>query len=174
MSSPTPTADVATPRLVARTAEVTSTTGLPRDLVDLLPPESPAAWLRRGEGIVAWGEAARFETEGPDRFTDAVDWWRSVSDKAVVRDEVAVPGTGLICVGSFGFADDPGDSVLIVPRVVVGTRGERSWVTVIGVDELSPIPELVSHAEVTSSPQRHLRRRCNERCRLGDGRSSRQ
>ena len=117
--------------------------------MDLLPPDSPAAWLRRGEGIVAWGEAARYETEGPDRFTDAVDWWRSVSDAAVVRDEVAVPGTGLICVGSFGFADDPGDSVLIVPRVVVGTRGERSWVTVIGVDELSPVPELVSHAEVT-------------------------
>ena len=117
--------------------------------MDLLPPDSPAAWLRRGEGIVAWGEAARYETEGPDRFTDAVDWWRSVSDAAVVRDEVAVPGTGLICVGSFGFADDPGDSVLIVPRVVVGTRGERSWVTVIGIDELSPVPELVSHAEVT-------------------------
>jgi isochorismate synthase len=148
VSSPTPTADVAAPRLVARTAEMTSSTGLPRDLVDLLPADSPAAWLRRGEGIVAWGEAARYETEGPDRFTDAVDWWRSVSDKAVVRDDVAVPGTGLICVGSFGFADDPGDSVLIVPRVVVGTRGERSWVTVIGVDELSPIPELVSHAEV--------------------------
>ena len=148
MSSPTPTADVAAPRLVARTAEVTSSTGLPRDLVDLLPRDRPAAWLRRGEGIVAWGEAARYETDGPDRFTDAVDWWRSVSDKAVVRDDVAVPGTGLICVGSFGFADDPGDSVLIVPRVVVGTRGDRSWVTVIGVDELSPIPELVSHDEV--------------------------
>ena len=116
--------------------------------MDLLPPDSPAAWLRRGEGIVAWGEAARYETDGPDRFTDAVDWWRSVSDAAVVRDEVAVPGTGLICVGSFGFADDPGDSVLIVPRVVVGTRGDRSWVTVIGIDELSPVPELVSHAEV--------------------------
>ena len=148
MSSPTPTSPVAAPRLVARTAELTSA-GLPQELVDLLPPNSPAAWLRRGEGIVAWGEAARYETEGPDRFTDAVDWWRSVSDAAVVRDEVAVPGTGLICVGSFGFADDPGDSVLIVPRVVVGTRGERSWVTVIGIDELSPVPELVSHAEVT-------------------------
>ena len=153
MSSPTPTSPVAAPRLVARTAELMSA-GLPQDLVDLLPPDSPAAWLRRGEGIVAWGEAARYEAEGPDRFTDAVDWWRSVSEAAVVRDEVAVPGTGLICVGSFGFADDPGDSVLIVPRVVVGTRGEHSWVTVIGVDELSPLPELVSHAEV--NPPRNV------------------
>ena len=116
--------------------------------MDLLPADSPAAWLRRGEGMVAWGEAARYETDGPDRFTDAVDWWRSVSEASVVRDEVTVPGTGLICVGSFGFADDPGDSVLIVPRVVVGTKGDRSWVTVIGNDELAPVPELVAQDEV--------------------------
>ncbi len=147
MSSPSPTS-VPAPRLVARTTEVAPSTGLPRHLVDLLPQDSPAAWLRRGEGMVAWGEAARYETDGPDRFTDAVDWWRSVSEAAVVRDEVALPGTGLICVGSFGFADDPGDSVLIVPRVVVGTKGDRSWVTVIGNDELAPVPELVAQEEV--------------------------
>ena len=29
------------------------------------------------------------------------------------------PGTGLVAFGSFGFADDPGDSVLVVPQVVV-------------------------------------------------------
>ena len=148
MSSPIPTSDLSAPRLVARTAELAGSTGLPTHLVDLLPSDSPAAWLRRGEGLVAWGEAARYETDGPDRFADAVDWWHAVSDAAVVRDEVAVPGTGLICVGSFGFADDPGDSVLIVPRVVVGTRGERSWVTVIGADELTPFPELVAQADV--------------------------
>jgi menaquinone-specific isochorismate synthase len=150
VSSPSPTSDLPAPRLVARTAEVAASTGLPRQLLDLLPADHSAAWLRRGEGMVAWGEAARYETEGPDRFTDAVDWWRSVSDSAVVRDEVTVPGTGLICVGSFGFADDPGDSVLIVPRVVVGTRGDRSWVTVIGNDELAPFPDLVAQAEVAA------------------------
>ena len=53
-----------------------------------------------------------------------------------------MPGTGLISFGSFGFADDPGDSVLVVPRVVVGTRRGRSWVTVIGQDELAAIPDL--------------------------------
>ena len=150
MSSPSPTSDAAAPRLVARTTEVAASTGLPKHLLDLLPADSSAAWLRRGEGMVAWGEAARFETDGPDRFTDAVDWWRSVSEAAVVRDEVAVPGTGLICVGSFGFADDPGDSVLIVPRVVVGIRGDRSWVTVIGNDELAPFPELQTQDEVAA------------------------
>jgi menaquinone-specific isochorismate synthase len=124
---------------VARTVEVTE---LPAQLLDLLPDEQPLAWLRRGEGMVAWGVAARCESSGPDRFAEADDWWRTVADAAVVRDEVGVPGTGLICVGSFAFADDPGDSVLVVPRVVVGTRNGRSWVTVVGNDELSSLPPL--------------------------------
>ncbi|MEP6855889.1 MAG: chorismate-binding protein, partial [Pedococcus sp.] len=145
MSSPIPTSDVPARRLVARTVEVAATEGLPENLLDLLPTDQPMAWLRRGKGIVAWGEAALCTTSGPDRFADAVDWWRAVSGAAVVRDEVDLPGSGLISVGSFGFADDPGDSVLIVPRVVVGTRGDRAWITVIGDDELMPLPDLTVH-----------------------------
>ena len=38
--------------------------------------------------------------------------------------------------------------MLVVPRVIVGTRGDRSWVTVIGDDELAPFPELVVQDEV--------------------------
>ena len=145
MSSPIPTSDVPARRLVARTVEVAAAEGLPENLLDLLPTDQPMAWLRRGKGIVAWGEAARCTTSGPDRFTDAVDWWRAVSGAAVVRDEVDLPGSGLISIGSFGFADDPGDSILIVPRVVVGTRGDRAWITVIGNDELMPLPDLTVH-----------------------------
>ena len=37
---------------------------------------------------------------------------------------------------SFAFADDPGDSVLLVPEVVVGRRGDVCWVTTIGVDAI--------------------------------------
>ncbi len=128
-------------RLVARTVEVTPAT-LPADLLDVLPPGEPMAWLRRGEGMVAWGVAAECRTAGPDRFTEAATWWEGVAAAAVVRDEVSVPGTGLICVGSFAFADDPGDSVLMVPEVVVGTRGNRAWITVVGKDELAPVPAL--------------------------------
>jgi menaquinone-specific isochorismate synthase len=151
VSSPSPTSDVPDHRLVARTVEVAASRGLPENLLDLLPTDEPMAWLRRGEGFVAWGVAARCTTSGPDRFTDAVDWWRSVSAAAVVRDEVQMPGTGLVCVGSFGFADDPGDSVLVVPRVVVGTRGKRSWITVIGDEELAPpSPELSVQPDVAA------------------------
>ena len=148
MSSPSPTSEVPVPRLVARTVEVTAAEGLPENLLDLLPADHPVAWLRRGKGMVAWGEAARCSTSGPDRFADAVDWWRGVSAAAVVRDEIRKPGTGLVSVGSFGFADDPGDSVLVVPRVVVGSRGDRTWITVIGQDDLAPLPDLTVQDEI--------------------------
>ncbi len=141
VTSPTPTSDAPGRRLVVRTVEVAAS-GVPANLLDLLPEDHPMAWLRRGDGIVAWGVAARRSTSGPDRFTDAVEWWRSVTSSAVVRDEVGVPGSGLVCLGSFAFADDPGESVVVVPRIVVGRRGERSWVTVIGNDELTPLPPL--------------------------------
>jgi menaquinone-specific isochorismate synthase len=147
VSSPSPTNDLPARRLVARTVEL-GASDLPTNLLDLLPAENPVAWLRRGEGIVAWGVAARCVTSGPDRFTDAVDWWHAVSTAAVERNEVGVPGTGLISVGSFGFADDPGDSVLVVPRIVVGTRRDRSWITVIGNDEIASLPNLTVQPEV--------------------------
>ncbi len=119
----------------------------PGPLLDLLPADAPTAWLRRGEGVVGWGVAASIRTSGPERFSDAAEWWQDVASDAVVRDEVGVPGSGLVCLGSFAFADAPGDSVLVVPRVVVGRRGDRTWVTLIGEDELSPAPELPSQPE---------------------------
>ncbi|MGO4256469.1 isochorismate synthase MenF [Marmoricola sp. RAF53] len=115
----------------------------PGPLLDLLPEDAPVAWLRRGEGIVGWGVAASIRTTGPDRFAEANEWWQEIAADSVVRDDVGVPGSGMVCLGSFGFADSRGDSVLIVPRVVVGRRGNRTWVTLIGEDELSPAPDLV-------------------------------
>ena len=103
-------------------------------LLDLLPSphdtdQEPVTWLRRGEGLVGWGVAARLRTSGPDRFEAADRWWRETAARAVVRDEVDEPGTGLVAFGSFGFSDDPGESVLTVPEIVVGRRGGHTWLT---------------------------------------------
>jgi len=130
-------------RLVSRTVEIDD----PGPLLDLLPDGSSSdsgltAWLRRGEGIVGWGVAASIRTRGTRRFDDAVAWWHDVSATAVVRDEMGVPGSGLVCLGSFAFADEPGDSVLVVPKVVVGRRGDRAWVTLVGDDELTAAPPI--------------------------------
>ncbi len=54
---------------------------------------------------MGWGEAASVRTAGPDRFVDAREWWVEHASAAVVRDEVALPGTGLVSFGSFAFAD---------------------------------------------------------------------
>lgn len=116
------------PRLVARTQEISD----PGPLLDLLPADEPMTWFRRGEGIITWGVAAECRTRGEDRFSNASTWWRNVVRVAAVADEVEVPGSGLVCLGSFAFADDPGDSVLVIPKVVVGRRGDRFWVTTIG------------------------------------------
>ncbi len=108
------------------------------DLLDVLPLDSPVAWLRRGEGMVAWGVAASARTRGTTRFADADKWWSETTARAVIRDEVGEPGTGLVCFGTFAFADEPGDSVLVVPEVVVGRRNGVTWLTTIGFGEVAP------------------------------------
>ncbi len=107
-------------------------------LVDLLPLGDVVTWLRHGEGLVGWGRAAEVRTAGPTRFGDADKWWRETMALAQVRDEVGEPGTGPVCFGSFGFADEPGDSTLVVPELVVGRRGDRAWVTTVGAHDLRP------------------------------------
>jgi menaquinone-specific isochorismate synthase len=63
----------------------------------------------------------------------------------VIRDEVGVPGSGLLCFGSFGFTDaDP--SELVVPEVIVGRRAGTTWVTTISpASSLTAPPDLEVH-----------------------------
>jgi isochorismate synthase len=93
-------------------------------------------WIRRGGGLVAYGETARFTVTGPDRFTRAQEWWRHELAGAQVIDELDVPGSGLIAFGSFAFSKTSlHGSRLIVPRVVVGCDTDgRSWLTLITDD----------------------------------------
>ncbi len=108
-------------------------------LLDLVPTDRPVTWLRRGDGLVGWGVAAEVRTHGVTRFADADKWWGETTARAVVHDEVNEPGTGPVAFGTFTFSDGPGESVLVVPRVVVGRRGDIAWLTVVG-DE--PVPSL--------------------------------
>jgi menaquinone-specific isochorismate synthase len=123
----------------------------PGALLDLLPPDRPTAWVRRGDGLVGWGEAARVELRGPHRFADASAWWAGQTRHAVVRDEVELPGTGLVAFGSFAFADEPGDSVLVVPEVLVGRRGGTAWVTTVSRAAI-PSPPAVRPATSPEPP----------------------
>jgi menaquinone-specific isochorismate synthase len=126
--------------LVVRTTRVPD----PGPLLDLLPASTALSWVRRGEGLVGWGEAGRFESAGADRFAAARDWWRSRVEHAVVRDEVGLPGTGPVAFGSFAFdARSPRGGVLVVPEVVVGARDGVWWVTTASpAERLGTVPRL--------------------------------
>jgi menaquinone-specific isochorismate synthase len=100
-------------------------------LVHLLPTDGPVTWLRRGQGLVGWGRAAGIRTRGATRFADAGKWWSETTARAVVRDEINEPGSGLVCFGSFAFADEPGDSLLVVPEIIVGRRGTTTRLTTV-------------------------------------------
>lgn len=141
LDDPTPTT------LVVQTVSIDD----PGVLAELLPREDNVAWIRGGDGIVGWGRAAHIDTSGPERFSDAQLWWSELSNHVVVRDAVRAPGSGLVAFGSFGFADSPGDSVLIVPEIIVGRRGDTSWVTTISAGGISS-PPAVEPADAPNGP----------------------
>jgi menaquinone-specific isochorismate synthase len=143
------TAPAAVP-LVARTVAVPD----PGPLLEALPRQGALAWVRRGEGLAAWGEAARISTSGADRFADAGAAWRELSRHAVVRDDVGLPGTGPVAFGSFAFSGSSrAGGVLVVPRLVLGHRTDQWWLTTIGLGAVvPPLPDAVEPGTPPSPP----------------------
>ncbi|NQX35358.1 chorismate-binding protein [Herbiconiux sp. VKM Ac-2851] len=104
-------------------------------LIPLIDPRHPLVWLRKGQGMAGIGEALRLEFGGAGRMLDACAAWKDVVAAARVTDPVKLPGSGLIAFGTFAFADDSAaTSTLIVPRVVIGKRDGRFWVTKVRVE----------------------------------------
>ena len=111
-------------------------------LLDLLPDAQPFAWVRMGEGIVGWGVHATTTVSGPHRFSDARHWWQKQLESFAVTNTVHGNGTGPVLFTSFSFS--PEDvSVLVIPKVIVGKKGDKSWITWIGSD-----PQPLLNAEV--------------------------
>jgi menaquinone-specific isochorismate synthase len=101
-----------------------------RPLVNVVDPRHPLVFIRRGWGIAGIGEALRLEFAGPSRFRDASAAWMRIAAVAEVDDPVELPGSGLVALGAFAFADESArTSVLIVPSVIIGRRDGVSWVT---------------------------------------------
>jgi menaquinone-specific isochorismate synthase len=127
--------------LTVRTVELAAS--MVTDLIEVLPPPAPLAWIRHGEGLVGWGEAARLTVSGPDRFARAVAWWQSLGLSPDQHPGLGIPGSGPVVFGSFAFADGPTPSVLVLPRVLLGRRGGRTWLTTIGEPDevmIAPTP----------------------------------
>ena len=116
----------------------------PGPLEAFLPPGPVVAWLRRGDGMVGIGEAARLDGATP---ADADRWWHDFAAAVEIDAELAGVGStaGPVVFASFPFDPDntTHQSVLVVPRVVVGRRRGRSWVTWLSRDDEAdpPLPQ---------------------------------
>lgn len=121
--------DFGTARMRATTIAIPN----PGPLDLFLPEAAPgAAFIRKGEGFVGLGEVARFET---DTLEAADVWWDEISNQ--IDHDSEMPGefgTGPLAIGSFTFDPDRSEerSVLIVPQIIVGRRGDVSWMTRMG------------------------------------------
>lgn len=110
-------------------------------LLKLLDPVDPLLFIRRGDGIAGIGEALRLEFTGPTRMTDAAAAWRELVAAATITDPIALPGSGLVALGSFAFSEhSKATSVLIVPRVIIGKREGTAWITHVGAVSAVPAP----------------------------------
>ncbi len=102
-------------------------------------PDGPLCWLRRGEGLMGFGEIASFTGTGASRFSDAEQWWKSLLATAEVDDSIRMPGTGAMAFGSFAFSTTSAyESVLIVPALVVGFSAGTAWLTQLSLDGITP------------------------------------
>ncbi|KJL34394.1 isochorismate synthase [Microbacterium azadirachtae] len=104
------------------------------DLLAYADPADPRAWLRRGDGIVAVGSetaAVVRISSGADPRTAALSRaWDGIRSSARIDDAVRLPGTGLVAFAALVFDEaSAADSVLIVPRTVIGRHGGRTWIT---------------------------------------------
>ena len=100
-------------------------------LLELLPEENMYTWVRGGEGIVGWGIHAQTTVTGPNRFADARAWWRSQLESFTITNSVQGVTSGPILFTSFSFSPED-ESVLVIPRVIVGATQGNSWITWIG------------------------------------------
>ncbi len=94
------------------------------------------SWVRGGDGLVGFGIHKRHTVSGPDRFTEARKWWRNSINEFDIRNNLHGAGTGPILFSSFSF-DSTEESQLIIPKVVIGQRNGKSWITWIG-DQSQP------------------------------------
>ena len=118
-------------------------------LLDYATRDDSLMWARRGEGVIGFGQVARFESTGPERFALARDWWNGVTAAAGIEDPLELPGTGLIAFGAFAFSfSSTYASRMIVPKIVVGKDENCSWITYTVTDPEAELSLEAAEAEL--------------------------
>ena len=89
-----------------------------------------ALWIRGSEGLIGFGEWRSTSLKGRDRFAEARKWWQEQLSTLKIQNNVQGSGTGPILFTSFSF--DPSDeSKLVIPKIIIGQRDVKSWITFI-------------------------------------------
>lgn len=109
-------------------------------LLQLLPEGAQYSWVRGGEGLVGWGQYASIRVSGKDRFEQVRTWWHQQLEGFAISNSVHGSGTGPVLFTSFSF-DRNEESIAVIPRVVVGKKGENSWITWIGDGTQPQLPD---------------------------------
>lgn len=127
------------------------------EFLRLLPESGFTCWVRESSGLVGWGELARFTASGPDRAGALDRQWREFLVDADITDEVGLFGSGPVTFGSLAFSDDSReDSVLVVPRIILGRLADRVWVTTLrfaGEDDGDALPLAPSDIRPPAAPR---------------------
>jgi menaquinone-specific isochorismate synthase len=101
-------------------------------------------WIRSGDGLIGFGEYKKIELTGEDRFEKAKAWWQTQLSEFKIQNNVHGSGTGPILFGSFSF--DPNEkSILVIPKIILGKKAGKSWVTWIG-DNTQPNFSTISNS----------------------------
>ncbi|CAN2224200.1 MenF Isochorismate synthase [Candidatus Nanopelagicaceae bacterium] len=131
----------------------TSRIGEHLPLLDLLPGGEQFTWVRSGEGLVGWGIHASTTVSGRNRFEDARKWWHQQLETFSISNSVHGSGTGPVLFTSFSF-DRNQESVLVIPKIIVGQKGSNSWITWIGSEaqpQLAETPSALATSTFTFS-----------------------
>lgn len=132
------------------------TTPLPealgKELLELLP-QNASVFVRSGQGLVGWGEAKRLVAVGPKRIEVLSAAWKTYVAELEVVDSVRLPGTGPVAFGTIAFADSSeAESALIMPRVIIGRRDDRFWITTVDDAKLPAATVWSKNAPLSLTP----------------------